>query len=356
MKQSPYFYFSNLYYDSNDVVICVDEHLRIMYYSKSFSYEYKLDTNENVLINCYIPSALFPKIQSAIINQLSFSFDFECLRTDTPKKCFIFPVIINDEKFASLLLVDNTTISFERNENKELKYLINKANEATKWYSSDIIAQLRNDENLDIKDLYNNKIFIDTLKIRNEIEQIALFTDNLKKSNATLINANKYLKYVVDRITKLLDNRRFNIQYDFESNVLVTEIEYDTFDMLIGCAVTAAIKNVKGVTNLCFYTGVHSNIPYIIIGDTIESCEVMENKLFNGDDNSQDSYIPLLYKSLRFKESRFITMPNSSGGQNVAFTLPMLKQRVESFRQDTHKIPSDKESVTNLIISLAELF
>ena len=352
MIDKPYYHFYSLYKNSNDTLVCVDDHLRTIYVSNSFMSNYDLDIDSDALLNCFVPSKYFVAIQNGIDDQQSFSFDFVSIVDNCPKKCFVLPAELYDQKYATLLFIDIDKDSYGNVKNNELKNLIIEADQKVRNYTSAIIANARNRNRRLYEELESNKTLINTLKIRHELENLAMISSSrISYEELYLIDINKYVIRTKQLVDSLLGENKIRFSFDLCNEFIVTELCYDVFDMLLANSISVAIKNKKRNPELLVRTRSRPSGCLIILSDSVTDADAIEYLLSNGEQGTPNiNGIAVIKKIVNSYKGNLIAKSNKSGGYSLGFSLPPMPERIECYRQPKQDLAL-KQGLTSVFCS-----
>lgn len=343
-----YYHFSKLYNNSNETLLCVDCDLRVVYISDVFRLSYDFNVDDGILTGCFIPSEYFVRIQKSIDNQVSFSFDFICSQDGAFKKCFVLPCALGNDKFATLLIVDANKSVFEQSQNYELKTHILEVEQNINDYANEILTLSRRRSKKLYEDLKDNKILLNTLKIRREFEYLSTVSKKeLSSKEHYLIAVNEYIKRTKELIIELLGDNRIDFEFDFYPKMLVTYLCYDIFDILLAHSITACIKNTKGLVKLYIKTKPYEKGSMVIISDSFQNCLHIESMISSAADFEEYTEYRIIQKAVKSYDGKFTAHKNSNGRLSVAFTLPPKPDRLEYLRE------TEKDVTANNVLTSA---
>ena len=334
MERNPYFYFKDLYKNSNELIICTDKNLKIIYLTDTFRFKYNFCQNGEVTTNCIIPTRFFTMIINAISNGESVSFDYIDIHDSEPKKCVVLPTELSGEMYASLLIIESTKLSFDSRQNAKLKYEIARLDASVRDYASKIISDVRV-QNKDSKtDPFNNRIFLNALKIRIESENLAVLArTDLRVQRSYIINLNEYIKRSVDIMTKLLGQNRVEFLLELHNGILIAEISYDVLDILTSNIAALCIKNTKGKARVYIKTAQGTSSNKVVFTDDPSNCDDLLTKLAEPE-NTDMHELDVIAKIIKENSGKLSAAPNRSNGFSVAFSLPKIINRPDILRED----------------------
>lgn len=335
MFKDPYFYYKQIYNQSDELIICVDEQLTPVYITAAFKERFGYNPNTNALINCFIPSSLFGEISTAICNGVSESIDYVSIRDDQPKRCIIIPSTVSGKNYAALLIIEASSLSFDSRHNAKMKSYIAKAEKNVEILTSQLISDIsfRNKDDSEF-DLYSDSSFISILKIRKVFEELFMISNHdLRAKKSYPININYYIERCVRIIKKVLKDK-VDISLDLTKKILATEISYEVFDVLVGTIIELFSRNSR--ERLKFYIKTidvgYRNI--VVFSDSPESSEALISEL-KDPENFQDNNLTVISSILEKQGGKLAITNNKTGGYSIAFSLPFADERGTIIREDS---------------------
>lgn len=353
MDRNPYFYFKELYKNSNELIVCTDENLKIIYLTNAFMFKYNFDTDAEVTLNCIIPTRFFGFIANAIKEGRCVSADYICIHSNEPKKCVVIPIELNGERYATILIIESTKLSFDSKQNSQLKYEILKLDAAVREYASAIMSDISMQTKDSEANIFNNRIFLNSMRIRRETENLAVLArTDLRVQKSYIINLNDYVKRTIKIMTELLGQNRIEFLLSLHNSILIAEISYDVLDILTSNIVYLCIKNTKGKARVFVNTikSIDQNI--VVFADSPENCSKAVTYLADPD-NTDNKDLTTICKIIKENSGRLAAVPNEKGGYSIAFSLPKVINRPDIIREDTQHTALKDITLSKLAIGLS---
>ena len=354
MSDRAYFYFKDLYAQTSEYIICVNENLKVIYISDAFRQKFESTSVDDTLLNCFISKRYAVIIQKATQLSKSISFDYIHPSDKEIRHCTVIPHTIYNAKYSTLIISELSRISYNDRALHQLKLQINNAEDNVHEKISLInsFAGYIKEHPEKINE-FSNKIINLAVNVRREFDDIAIVSRG-KPSNfkLALCNVDEYLELFAHLTVHILGPKRIRFDLDFSDVPVLANTSYEILDYLFSTVVCHLISDTKGMVEITVSTYNTDDENIIILTTHQQSFDELA-ELIKSNTQIIDSEIPVVSRLLENNGGRLITILNRNNNKTVAFALEKYKARRLIFREQDKLQDTIDERINSLTMRYA---
>ena len=328
MSDRAYFYFKDLYSQSTEYIICIDENLKVIYMSDAFRHRFELSPNDNSLLNCFISKRYAVAIQKATCESKSISFDYIHPSDKELRHCMVIPHTVYSIKYSTLIISELSKTSYNAKRLEQIGLQIDNAEDTV----HDKIALINSltgylKEHPERITEISNKIINASVNIRREFDNIAIVSRG-KPSNHKVspCNVTQFIEFFAKLTVSMIGFNRIRFDLDFSDIAILTMTSYEILDYLFSSIVCHLLSGTKGLMTI-HVASYYSEAENILIFSNYEDSINGIDEIIKSNAQVVDEDIPIVSRLIEHNGGRVIAILNNTRGKAVALAFERCKDR-----------------------------
>ncbi len=237
MRNSAHNYFEELFRESNEFVICIDDKLNIVFASKRVQSVIFRGASFSHLCNI-LPLSTCNFVENAMRDKPhSISFDFVSIGENLPRSCVVIPTVFESIYYYILHISNTNANALDKLQRQDLEAMVDVSAKTLAQCTVPIMelaATLEDDK----KSLITANIR-SIRKLFSDIEILA--TEHTSQKRPKVIDLHSYMKAVLEKIQVRLGKNSFEYTLLPPANMHLSLINTDVLDIMVVTIITEII-------------------------------------------------------------------------------------------------------------------